>query len=71
MSFFTPHSAAYIKTSIAKIRHLAFQEGYAMATGDEIGAADYRTKCDAEQARLVAYADGCTLEKGKGDGRAV
>lgn len=67
MSKFTPADTEYIKTSLDRIRHLAFQEGHAMATGDEIGAADYRAQCDAEQARLVAFADGCTLE-GKGNG---
>lgn len=58
MSYFTPADAAYIKGSVRKIIRL--KEGYPARNN-----ADPK-EAEAELARLEAFIDGCTLEKGKG-----
>lgn len=65
MSYFTPADAEYIKDSIEKIRDLAHEHGRMRAEKD-CSATELCAECDAEQARVEAFIDGCTLEKGKG-----
>lgn len=66
MSFVTPADRDYVKACIQKIRDLAFQEGRCIGMGDMTGADRHRQACDAEQARLEAFVEGISLEKGKG-----
>lgn len=66
MSFFTQADRDYVNASLEKIRAMAFKEGRCLGIGDRAGADRYRHACDEELARLKAFADGCTLEKGKG-----
>lgn len=63
MSFFTPADAAYIKGSIKKIAVSIAASCYAERDG--IAHEDYDREANEEQARLEAFIDGCTLEKGK------
>lgn len=58
MSFFTPADAAYLKSSVRKIIRL--KEGYPARNNAD------PQEAEAELARLEAFIDGCTLEKGKG-----
>lgn len=64
MSFCTPSDAAYIKGSVRKIIQLTAIGGIGI-TKDADVSADIAER-DAEWARLEAFIDGCTLEKGKG-----
>lgn len=62
MSFVTPADAAYIKGSVRKIAALIDKAASAAVAGDATEAlAEYY----AELARLEAFIDGCTLERGK------
>lgn len=63
MSFFTPGDAAYIKGSVRKISALSGKSAVVEVFGD---AAQVEAEHDAELARLEAFIDGCTLEKGEG-----
>lgn len=66
MSFFMPADAAYIKGSVRKIIRESEAIGYGEAQlGDRVGSL-LDGERDAELARLEAFIDGCTLEKGKG-----
>ena len=66
MSFFTPADAAYLKGSVRKIIKESELVGYGKAQlGDRLGSLIDGER-DAELARLEAFIDGCTLEKGKG-----
>lgn len=62
MSFFTPADAAYIKGGVRKITALIDKAASAALAGDAMEALD---EYYAELARLEAFIDGCTLEKGK------
>ena len=64
MSYFTPADAEYIKGSVRKIVQLTAIGGICITRGHPM-AADIIER-DAEIARLEAFIDGCTLEKGKG-----
>lgn len=66
MSHFTPADRDYVKTSLQKIKDLAYEAGRCIGQGYTAVAEKYAKACDEEQARLVAFIDGTTLEKGKG-----
>ena len=63
MSYFTPADAEYIKGSVRKISALSGKEVAASLFGD---SSKIEAEHNAELARLFAFIDGCTLEKGKG-----
>lgn len=65
MSFFTPADADYIKGSVRKIKRATLEEWIAEAESEGSGK-HFREEGLAEHARLEAFIDGCTLEKGKG-----
>ena len=65
MSFFTPTDAAYLKVSVRKIIQLTAIGGIGITNGQPV-TADIIER-DAELARLEAFIDGCTLEKGRGE----
>lgn len=66
MSFFTPADAEYLKGSVRKIIKESESVGCGKAQlGDRVGSLIDGER-DAELARLEAFIDGCTLEKGKG-----
>ncbi|NYT25375.1 hypothetical protein H0A73_17380 [Alcaligenaceae bacterium] len=66
MSFFTPADAAYVKGSVRKIIRESESIGEVKAhLGDRMGSLIDGER-NAELARLEAFIDGCTLEKGKG-----
>lgn len=66
MSYFTPADAEYIKGSVRKIRAGAFTAGQARALYPLDVVDELNGQVNAELARLFAFIDGCTLEKGKG-----
>lgn len=63
MSYFTPADAEYLKGSVRKIVQLTAIGGIGITQGHPM-TADIIER-DAEIARLFAFIDGCTLEKGK------
>lgn len=63
MSYFTPADAEYIKGSVKKIC-VAIAASTLAGTQSEQGK-QFEEEGNAECARLFAFIDGCTLEKGK------
>ena len=66
MSYFTPADAEYLKGSVRKIMAIMTAMHLAEYYGETEKASDIAKQGDAELARLFAFIDGCTLEKGKG-----
>jgi len=66
MSWFTPADGQYLKTGMRRVSALRGMAVVMEALGDAKRASEAEAEYDAELARLEAFIDGCTLEKGKG-----
>lgn len=66
MSYFTPADAEYIKGSVRKMLDIMTEMHLADFYSETEKASEIAKQGNAEIARLFAFIDGCTLEKGKG-----